>query len=534
MASSSGAAGQGGKTFQGSKNGSGSQGPPIVKPGQVAGLRPAPSQSQRAENVESPPRTNMDYRSTVSPARGPGANSPSLYSSQSLQGQKKQVDIAQGYNLSTEDLMDNDAYEAYSEDYYIGHTQGIANQRTDWHPPRQGLTLHGMMELDNSGGNEQLNIGGDPLNAPNTGMYPNGELNWEDSPEIDTGNLPNIPEGEEEGEETEDDGGDKHEESYIDRHKAWVDVLDENLQKTRRNNAEREVNSDFEMDMGELLLTVDDIIETSGETGSVATATLFLNSKVSAEGIRNLQNNSLIIHTVDLRVSLAYFERRAEVTLHQLLGVNVVSICQLDPYCLYVMVDSGKARAHIFANFPLKMGTKIVFPLPWDTKFSTRDLKSRAVPVWLELGNVHPGLMNFGLNMLRAYLHQRGHFARVCPLNQNRELERTAGTRGNLGAQGVGGSNGGTGRTRETDGQRGNMPEATGAGNDTEARGNQAQEDFKVVKRRGKPRYQSPEIKRKMKVDNRFGLLEEPTEEPEMNANVDKEEEVWEFGRKRL
>ncbi|KAL3680070.1 hypothetical protein R1sor_023026 [Riccia sorocarpa] len=43
----------------------------------------------------------------------------------------------------------------------------------------------------------------------------------------------------------------------------------------------------------------------------------------------------------------------------------------------------------------------MVFPLPSDTRFSTKDFKSRAVPVWLELSDVHPRLMTFGLKMLR-------------------------------------------------------------------------------------------------------------------------------------
>ncbi|KAL3688528.1 hypothetical protein R1sor_014837 [Riccia sorocarpa] len=343
------------------------------------------------------------------------------------------------------------------------------------------------------------------------------------------------------------------------------------------------------MDMGALLSAVDDIIETTGGDGNVATETLFLNSKVFAEGIRNLQNNSLVIHTVDLRVSLAYFERWAEVTIHQLLGVKIVSICQLDPYCFHILVDSGKARAHIFANSPLKMGTKMVFPLPWDTKFSTRDLKSRAVPVWLELNNVHPGLMTFGLNMLRKigpiiyaaknvetqrvniirgcvlmdlskplpefipiavpeapeklmkqrikYLRlpdacfqcrQRGHFARVCPLNQNRDLH-------------TGMASGGQQPRRSSPAMPGhavgNVPEATGVqqGEELQKGDGQntagAQDEFRTVRRKGKPRFQTPEIKKSMRVDNRYGILEEPEEIPQAEIPT-MEEEPWEIRTK--
>ncbi|KAL3686522.1 hypothetical protein R1sor_009096 [Riccia sorocarpa] len=43
----------------------------------------------------------------------------------------------------------------------------------------------------------------------------------------------------------------------------------------------------------------------------------------------------------------------------------------------------------------------MVFPLPWNTRFTTKELKSRAFLVWLELFDLHPGLMKFGLNMLQ-------------------------------------------------------------------------------------------------------------------------------------
>ncbi|KAL3699240.1 hypothetical protein R1sor_017262 [Riccia sorocarpa] len=128
MASMAGQIGRGGKIYQGGKSGSGGQGPLMARPGQVAGLRPASSQPQKLGNVGSPPRANMDYRAAVSPARGQGMNSPVFYSTQPLNSQSTLADIGQGYNLSIVDLMDNDAYEPYSEDYYI---DGVANRESN-------------------------------------------------------------------------------------------------------------------------------------------------------------------------------------------------------------------------------------------------------------------------------------------------------------------------------------------------------------------------------------------------------------------
>ncbi|KAL3697643.1 hypothetical protein R1sor_011719 [Riccia sorocarpa] len=318
--------------------------------------------------------------------------------------------------------------------------------------------------------------------------------------------LHDIPKEDDGDTGSESGESDQQEDSYIERHSAWVHVLDENLQKMRKNPAEKMASAEFEMD--------------------------------------------------------------AEVTLHQLLGVNVVSICQLDPFCFHVQVDSGTSKAHIFANSPLKMGNKMVFPLPWDTRFSTKDLKSRAVPVWLELYNVHPGLMRFGLNMLRKigpiiyaakntetqrinivrgcvlmdlsrplpdfilivvpelpgktmkqrirYLRlpdacfscrHRGHFARSCPLNEGRTEPnmaqrfpspqranpQRATPEGRTGASGAQGAARGTGSPSSKEGptEEGVPPQVTPPGSG---------EEFRVVRRKGKPKFHTSEIKKTMRV----------------------------------
>ncbi|KAL3685162.1 hypothetical protein R1sor_003184 [Riccia sorocarpa] len=520
-------AGRGAKQFHGGRNMIGAPAPVTIRPGQTANIRPAGAQmpNQSSNNAVSPPRQlqAMDYKSAVSSAKLPGGLRPTAHSALFLSQQGQSSGTIQDFNLPSVDLMDNDAYDTYGDGEYGSHTQDIANRRLVWGPRQHDLMLQGMMELEA----EQEDTAMDRQNQSSGDRMRQSTQHQEDDIQ-------------------EEDGG------------TFEDAGEE------KNTAEKEVSSDFDMEVRELLSAVDDIIEISGKGGEVATETLYLNSKVFAEGIRSLQNNSLVIHTVDLRVSLAYLERWVEITIHQLLGVKVASICQLDPYCFHVTVDSRKSRAHIFANSPLRMGNKMVFPLPWDTKFSTRDLKSRAVPVWLELSNVHPGLMNFGLNMLRKigpiiyaaknvetqrvniirgcvlmdlskplpefvpiavlerpqklmkqkirYLRlpdacfscrQRGHLARPCPLNQHREENVEDG----LGTN--------TGR-RPTD--AGNL--ANGI----------LQDDFRTVRRKGKPRFQAPEIKKSMRVDNRYGILAEPVEEP--NAVPPVEEETWEIRTK--
>ncbi|KAL3678152.1 hypothetical protein R1sor_021108 [Riccia sorocarpa] len=352
MASAKSQSSMGGKTFQGAKvaaagapshPGAAAQG---ISQGQVAQLRTVGAPLAPQYDITSPTKNQMDYRAAVSPAKGPGS-----YSNQQDPSGHQYRGLMVPYNLQINGTSYNDDVN-YGDPTEEKETEEEDQQAPSNHE-QQTSPLHDILEAD------------------------------EDDPEED---------------DTEDT---RREASYIDRNSAWVDVLDENLQKTRKNPAAKEASANFEIDMGDLLSAVEDIIETTDCEEKIATDALQLDSRLFAEGIKQLQQNSLVIHTVDLRVNMAYFERWAEVTLHQLLGVTIISICQLDPFCFHVVVDSGNAKAHIFANSPLKMGNKMVFPLPWDTRFTTRDLKSRAVPVWLELYNVHPGLMKFGLNMLR-------------------------------------------------------------------------------------------------------------------------------------
>ncbi|KAL3685489.1 hypothetical protein R1sor_003511 [Riccia sorocarpa] len=507
--------GHGNKVYQGGRGNIVSSNVQQVRQSQTAGLRPAGAIiGSQSISMESPSK-QMDYRAAVSPARtgedplmqmmtGGGTGAPDL--------------TFPDYNHDGINFSNNAAFEEYID----------LNRAKTW------------------------NLFVDENNTTNTGN-----------------DLLNIPEGEE-LHAADDDEEDTCNSSFIERHQAWVDVLDENLKKTRKNPAEKEASGDFDFDVGELLTAVEDIIETTEQEGKVGTKTLFLDSKLFAEGIRQLQNQSLIIHTVDLRVNMAYFERWAEVTLHQLLGVNIVNICQLDPFCFHMTVDSGKACAHIFANSPLKMGNKMVFPLPWDTKFCTKDLKSRAVPVWLELYNVHPGLLKFGLNMLRMigpiiyvakntetqrinvirgcvlmdlskdlpefvpiavseapdlimkqkirYLRlpdacficrQRGHFAKNCALNVGRPQGNSAGGREDTPRQG---NNGDAGRAANMTGTEDKVETADPA--EEQSKDGEGSAEFKAVRRRGKPKFQTPEIKKTLKVDNRYGILEEPEERP--------------------
>ncbi|KAL3676008.1 hypothetical protein R1sor_025956 [Riccia sorocarpa] len=535
MASCTAPAGRGAKNVQIARGQTGMiaavQGTPVA----WMGPRPGTSQTLPQNSAKSPPRPPMDYRTAVSPAKLPGIN-------QGLQGSGMLLGSAANYQDALEDMNygHNAMFSNPGEEYYVGQTQDVANRRNGWGQQNLGLHGQGMMDLEGECFDPQLptfgrNQSANPTPGPHS-MSTLEEDNLQD--EEDQTTLPAIPEDRDEELEVEEQESPEREENYLERHKAWVDVLDENLAVNRANPANREASQDFEMDMSELLSAVDDIIETSSHEGAVATDTLFLNTKLFAEGIHQLQRHSLIIHTVDLRVTMSYFEKWAEVTLHQLLGVKVVSMCQLDPFCFHIIMDSAKAKSHIFANSPLKMRAKMVFPLPWDTRFTTKDLKSCVVPVWLELYDVHLGLMTFGLNMLRTIgpiiyaaknaETQRINIVRGCVLmDLNNPLPEfipivVPEAPDRIMKQ----------RIRDNTPPRGNQPAVNPVdllqqgvdGRSLERRDNT--EDFKLVRRRTKPKLQSPEIRKSMKVDNRLGILETGEEEQTMADLGDESVEV--------
>ncbi|KAL3702358.1 hypothetical protein R1sor_020380 [Riccia sorocarpa] len=92
----------------------------------------------------------------------------------------------------------------------------------------------------------------------------------------------------------------------------------------------------------------------------------------------------------------------AEAIFQQTLGVQISSICSLSRNCFHVVLDSGTSRNHIFVNAPFYMGDAMVYVLPWDPRFNPNELRTRSVPIWVELPDVPPNCAAYGLAMLRT------------------------------------------------------------------------------------------------------------------------------------
>ncbi|KAL3692256.1 hypothetical protein R1sor_005907 [Riccia sorocarpa] len=498
-----------GKVYQGGNPPSGSPNPQGVKQGQTASIRPAGMTSVGQPPVGSTTSQGMDYRQAVSPVKPAGG----LYTvSHQNQLSSHSTGLLHNYQLGNISYIDPNAYSDYDDAFLDGQTQDVANRRLEWyHQAGAGATPSaGLMDFDGSdspldhlqGTRQQQQTG---LAASHDRNDQNAEEEVEADPAPGYEHLPNIPEADESesgGEEEETDDT-----SYIDRNQAWIHVLDENLQKHRKNPAEKTVEADFEMDMGELLTAVDDIIETSNHDGNIPTDTLFLDTKLHNKG----------------------------------------------PYIRQLTIENGD-KDGISASVGYM-------------RFTTRDLKSRAVPVWLELYDVHPGLMKFGINMLRKtgpiiyaaknaetqriniirgcvlmdlskplpefipisvqeapdkvmkqhirYLRlpdacfncrQRGHFARACPLENARRGPNATGGGNNRHEQNAGGVRTEIQRDGGQEGGKGNQGTGTVGAQSAEV----GQGEFTAVRRRTKPRFQTPETKKTLKVDNRYGVLKDP------------------------
>ncbi|KAL3680052.1 hypothetical protein R1sor_023008 [Riccia sorocarpa] len=445
-----------------------------VGPAQIAQLRPIGVPLTQQYAITSPTKNQMDYRAAVSPAKGGN------YSNQLDIPGNQYRGLMIPYNLQMDSIP-------YTDDGEHLLTDTGANSDA--------------VQPGGEDGDDHMNIG-DQKESEEPEQYAatnQQRLNH---------SLQDIPESDEEDLEADPADDTKRDSTFIDRHSVWVDMLDENLQKTRKNPASKQASVEFEIEMSDLLSAVEDIIETTDHDGKVVTDILQLDSKLFAEGIKQLQQNSLVIMSHNR--------------------------------------PKRKANAHIFANSLLKMGNKIVFPLSWDTRFTTRDLKSRAVPVWLELYNVHPGLMKFGLNMLgkvgpiiyaaKNTETQRINIMRGCilmdlskplpnfipimvpeapvmPLNTGKDDP----PRDNQSADPPR-TNPNT-RREDTNCDRDKRlkleQRAAPTGPHQQANPPCSAKEFRVVKRRTKPKFHSPEIRKRMRVDNRYGILEEPMEQQE-------------------
>ncbi|KAL3689704.1 hypothetical protein R1sor_016013 [Riccia sorocarpa] len=68
----------------------------------------------------------------------------------------------------------------------------------------------------------------------------------------------------------------------------------------------------------------------------------------------------------------------------------------------FLVLSASVGRNHIFANAPYYMGESMVYTLPWDPHFNPKELRTRSVPIWVELPDVPPNYVSYGLAMMNT------------------------------------------------------------------------------------------------------------------------------------
>ncbi|KAL3677969.1 hypothetical protein R1sor_020925 [Riccia sorocarpa] len=300
---------------------------------------------------------------------------------------------------------------------------------------------------------------------------------------------------------------------------------------------------------------------------------------------RHLRDTSLVIYTMNLLVSHEYVERWAEQVMRQTLGVQVLGICSLSRNCFHISLESETERNHIFANTPLYMGESMVYALPWDPRFHPKELHMRSVPIWVELPEVPPNCVAYGMKMISTLgvmlyasknlesqtsnllkgcvlmdiskplkeekyfrvpglknklirqkimysgfpdmcfaCRHRGHIAANCPTNSARQPP--AQTQ----------EGGARDQPQQTPAARREIPPRRPV---PERRVKDQEGDFQTVRRRGKRVYKDPKFRTPLTVDNRFGVIcpEEEEEDEELNELFEipeEEDQVMDEGEEEI
>ncbi|KAL3677966.1 hypothetical protein R1sor_020922 [Riccia sorocarpa] len=361
------------------------------------------------------------------------------------------------------------------------------------------------------------------------------------------------------------------------RNPTWAEVTEQNMKRLDPFARFADIPLVDSVEAGEVEEILDGLITTVTPVENCADVRegdiVNIDPRLLVSTTRYLKETSVVIYTMDLKVSFRYVETWAEQIFKQTLGVKVLSICSLSRNCFYICLDSGLSRNHVFANAPYYMGESMVYNLPWDPRFNPNELRTRSVPIWVELPNVPPNCVSYGLammnrlgtmmyasknlekqqtNLLKGCIlidiskpmkeemyfrmpgfgnklvrqklqysgfpdscfacRQRGHIAANCPNQKDR-------ARGNDPPPGpeLGRKNSGKAETVRTPPQKPeNDPKKPAPGR----KANESKGEFQTVRRKGIRPFKDPKFRTPQFMDNRFGVLREEGEE-------DDEESDW-------
>ncbi|KAL3684281.1 hypothetical protein R1sor_002303 [Riccia sorocarpa] len=116
--------------------------------------------------------------------------------------------------------------------------------------------------------------------------------------------------------------------------------------------------------------------------------------------LRHLQSCAFVLCALDHAPSKDKVTEWAMAELWQQRGIQVEQIRVLARGCFLIVTGSSDQQNKALIDGPYKIGGRMIFPFPWDAKFSPRELRSKLVPVWVDLPRVHPLLEAYGAFML--------------------------------------------------------------------------------------------------------------------------------------
>ncbi|KAL3697864.1 hypothetical protein R1sor_011940 [Riccia sorocarpa] len=116
--------------------------------------------------------------------------------------------------------------------------------------------------------------------------------------------------------------------------------------------------------------------------------------------LRHLQSCAFVLVALDSTPSKDKVIEWAKAELWQARGIQVEQIRVLSRGCFLIVTGAEEQQQKALIEGPYKINGRMVFTFPWDPKFSPRELRSKLVPVWVDLPKVHPMLEAYGSFML--------------------------------------------------------------------------------------------------------------------------------------
>ncbi|KAL3676017.1 hypothetical protein R1sor_025965 [Riccia sorocarpa] len=208
------------------------------------------------------------------------------------------------------------------------------------------------------------------------------------------------------GEGPQDDVPTTQFEPMVRRNPTWAEVIEQNIRKIDPFARFAHLPQIGSLDMKEVEEILDAMISNTAPVANYEEIKeediVDIDPHFLVASTRHLKETSLVIYTMDLQVSFGYVEKWADTVMRQTLGVQVLSVCSLSRNCFHICLESSQAQNHVFANTSFYMGESMVYALPWNPRFNPRELKTRSVPLWVELPEVLPNCVAYGLKMLNS------------------------------------------------------------------------------------------------------------------------------------